>query len=55
VESIEELQAYWRRPERVFLIVERGRLEEVTPVVKDAPPLVGRKIGSNEAFLYSNR
>ena len=55
VETIEELTSYWARPERVFLIVERGRKEEVAPVVGTAPPLAGRKIGSNEVFLYSNR
>jgi len=55
LETLDELRAYWSRPERVFLIVERGRLVEARKVLGDAEPLVSSRIGSNEAFLFASR
>jgi 4-amino-4-deoxy-L-arabinose transferase-like glycosyltransferase len=55
LETMEELAAYWRRPERVFLIVERSEEERFFRVVGQAEPLVARPIGSNYASLFSNR
>jgi 4-amino-4-deoxy-L-arabinose transferase-like glycosyltransferase len=55
IDTLEELRVYWSRPERVFLIVERGRLEEARRVVGPGAPLVERAIGSNRAYLFANR
>ena len=55
IETLEELRVYWGRPERVFLIVEHGRLEEARQVVGPDAPLVERAIGSNRAYLFANR
>lgn len=53
--SPEELRAYWARPERVFLVVERDRLDEVRATVDAGPPLADRAVGSNHVYLFSNR
>lgn len=55
IESLDSLRTYWQQPERVFLIVERGRLEEARKVLGSAEPLVERAVGSNHAYLFSNR
>lgn len=55
LESLQELRAYWDRTERVFLIVERDRLDEIRPVLDGARPLVASPIGANAAYLFSNR
>lgn len=53
--SADELRDYWNRPERVFLIVEHARVEEVREVLPGTEPLVARSVGSREVFLFSNR
>jgi hypothetical protein len=53
--SPEELRAYWARPERVFLIVERGMLEEVRATIDPGPPLAERAVGHNHAYLFASR
>ncbi len=53
--SIDELREYWNRPEQVFLIVEKPRLEEARQVLEGSEPLVARSVGSKEVFLFSNR
>ena len=55
LESVEELQRYWRSPEEVFVVVERGRLELARTVLGEIPPLEWRETGSNAAYLFSNR
>jgi hypothetical protein len=55
LETTAELREYWSRDERVFLIVEFGRLERAHEVIGDAQPLEWRSIGSTEAYLFSNR
>ena len=55
IESLADLARYWARDERVFLIVERGRLEEAKRVLGPAVPLTRRAVGSNVAYLFSNR
>ena len=51
----DELIAYWARPERVFLIVEEARVEELRQVLQGTEPLLARPVGSREVFLFSNR
>jgi 4-amino-4-deoxy-L-arabinose transferase-like glycosyltransferase len=55
VDSPRELREYWRSAGRVFLIVERGMLEELRQTLGDTEPLVVRDIGSNRAYLFSNQ
>jgi 4-amino-4-deoxy-L-arabinose transferase-like glycosyltransferase len=55
IETIDELRDYWTRPERVFVIVEQGRLAEARRVLGSAAPLEARAIGNNFAYLFSNR
>jgi 4-amino-4-deoxy-L-arabinose transferase-like glycosyltransferase len=55
IETIEELRDYWTRPERVFLVVEHGRVTEARQVMGSAAPLEARAIGNNYAYLFSNR
>jgi 4-amino-4-deoxy-L-arabinose transferase-like glycosyltransferase len=55
IETIDELRDYWTRPERVFLVVERGRLTEARRVVGPVAPLEARATGNNFAYLFSNR
>ena len=55
IESREALLEYWARPEEVFLIVELGKLEEVRAILGPAVPLLARTVGSNRAYLFSNR
>jgi 4-amino-4-deoxy-L-arabinose transferase-like glycosyltransferase len=55
IESRAALLEYWARPEEVFLIVERGRLEEVRALLGPVVPLLARSVGSNRAYLFSNR
>ena len=50
-----ELRDYWERPDRVFLIVERGKMDEVQSVVGVIEPLVARAVGSNFVYLLTNR
>ncbi len=52
--SVDELARYWRRPGPVYLVVERGMLEEARTVLGDATPLVSATIGSNEAHLFGH-
>jgi len=51
----EELSEYWRSPEEVFVIVERGLLEEARVVLGRIEPLEWRETGRNAAYLFSNR
>ncbi len=55
IESREALREYWARPEEVFLIVEVGRLEEFRAILGPVAPLLARTVGSNRAYLFSNR
>jgi hypothetical protein len=55
LETIDELRDYWARPERVFLVVERGRLGDARQVIGPIEPLESRAIGNNFAYLFSNR
>jgi len=55
LESPEDLAAYWARPQRVFLIVERGRLDAARRVLGPQAPLAERAIGDNRAYLFSSR
>jgi hypothetical protein len=50
-----ELREYWSRPERVFLIVEEGRIDEVAGILGEIRPLATRAIGDNRAYLLANR
>jgi hypothetical protein len=51
----EALRAYWRSPGEVFVVVERGLLEEARAVLGPIEPLCWRETGSNAAYLFSNR
>jgi 4-amino-4-deoxy-L-arabinose transferase-like glycosyltransferase len=55
METPDELTVYWSRPDRVYLIVERGRVEEVREILGGVDPVYGRDIGSNAAYLFVNR
>ena len=52
LETPDELARYWRRSEPVYLIVERGMLDEVRRVLGPIEPLVAREVGSNAVFLF---
>jgi 4-amino-4-deoxy-L-arabinose transferase-like glycosyltransferase len=54
LETIDELHDYWTRPERVFLVVERGRLGDAQQVIGPIEPLEARAIGNNYAYLFAN-
>jgi hypothetical protein len=55
IESDTALVDYWQRPERVFLVVERGRLEHARRLIGPLEPLEVRAIGGNVVYLLSNR
>jgi len=55
LESAAELTRYWSRPERVFLVVERGMLDEVRASVDPGRPLAVHAAGHNQAYLFANR
>jgi 4-amino-4-deoxy-L-arabinose transferase-like glycosyltransferase len=55
IETVDELRAYWNRPERVFLVVEQARLVEARQVLGPIEPLETRAIGDSFAYLFSNR
>jgi 4-amino-4-deoxy-L-arabinose transferase-like glycosyltransferase len=55
LETVEALRAYWQRPERVLVVVERGRLAEARAVLGSIAPLAARTVGGNEVFLFANR
>ncbi len=55
LESKQELEAYWSRDDEVFLIVERGMLPEARSVLGDTKPLEATPLGSNFAYLFSNK
>jgi 4-amino-4-deoxy-L-arabinose transferase-like glycosyltransferase len=55
IDSADELRAYWSGPERVYLIVEQGRVEEARRILGPLEQVEHRKIGSNEAWLFANR
>ena len=54
LETLDALRAYWEGDERVFVIVEQGRLHEARQVLGPLPPLETRAIGGNRAYLFSN-
>lgn len=54
LDSAEELWEYWNRPEQVFLIVERGMLDEARTVVGNSRPLIARAVGDNFIYLFTN-
>jgi len=54
LESDAALIETWRRPERLFLIVERGRLERAQRLLGRLEPLEARAIGGNFVYLFSN-
>jgi 4-amino-4-deoxy-L-arabinose transferase-like glycosyltransferase len=53
--SADELRDYWARPERVYLVVEQARLDEVRAILGSPEPLFSRRIGSREVYLFANR
>jgi 4-amino-4-deoxy-L-arabinose transferase-like glycosyltransferase len=55
IPDVERLTAYWSRPEPVFLVVERGRIELARSVIGARAPLAAHEAGHNAAFLFSNR
>jgi 4-amino-4-deoxy-L-arabinose transferase-like glycosyltransferase len=55
LDDLDELRRHWARTDRVFLIVERGMLREAREVIGNVEPLVDRPVGSNHAYLFSNR
>jgi hypothetical protein len=55
IDSPGGLRRFWSRNERVFLLVERGRLEEVRKLLDDATLLISDRVGSNEIYLFTNR
>ena len=55
IESVELLQEYWSRPDRVFLVVEQGSLQQARQVLGPATPLLERTVGRNTAYLFANR
>jgi len=55
VGSAGALREYWAADERVYLLVEEDLVTEVRSVLGSTEPLFGRRIGSREVFLFSNR
>jgi hypothetical protein len=55
IDSADELSAYWDSGQQVFLLVERGKLDEVRGLLGEAHPVIGQRIGSNEVYLFTNR
>ena len=55
LETEKELIDYWASDEQVFLIVERGMLDEVQATLGEQDPLVAMPLGSNFVYLFSNR
>jgi len=55
IDSPVGLRRFWSRDEKVFLLVERGRLEEVRELLDDANLLISDRVGSNEIYLFTNR
>jgi hypothetical protein len=53
--SLDELRRFWESPGPVFVLVERGSLDEARVVLGAIPPLEWREIGGNAAYLFSNR
>ncbi len=53
LESPSELTVYWRREGTAYLLVEGKHLEEASQILLLGPPLLHRRIGSREAFLFS--
>ncbi len=52
LETPEDLQRYWKRPERVFLVVERGMLAEAAAAIDLGPQLASRAAGNNFVYLF---
>jgi len=55
IDSAASLREYWTGDRRVFLIVEEERLNEIQSLLVGAEPLFGRRVGSREVYLFSNR
>jgi 4-amino-4-deoxy-L-arabinose transferase-like glycosyltransferase len=55
LETDDELRAYFGGPDAVFVLVERGALGDFHRVVGPVEPILGAAIGSNAAFLFTNR
>ena len=55
IDSPVELRGFWSRDEQVYLLVERGMLEEVREVLGEPNQLLGEPVGSNEIYLFTNR
>jgi 4-amino-4-deoxy-L-arabinose transferase-like glycosyltransferase len=55
LETADELRAYFARPDRVFVIVERGAVPEFERIVGPSEPILGAEIGANAAYLFTNR
>jgi len=51
----EALLAAWRDVPDLFVIVERGRVDEFQTIVGAVDPLFFRAVGSNAVYLFSNR
>jgi len=50
-----ELERYWGQDRQVYLLVERGMIEEVRSVVGEVEPVIADEIGSNAVYLFTNR
>jgi 4-amino-4-deoxy-L-arabinose transferase-like glycosyltransferase len=50
-----ELAEFWQGPGERLLIVEQGMLEKTRQIIGPIEPVLSRKIGSNHAYLFSNR
>jgi len=55
IDSPAGLRRFWSRDDQVFLLVERGKLDEVRELLDEADPLISDRVGSNEIFLFTNR
>jgi hypothetical protein len=49
------LRSAWARSERVVLLVEGVQLEEARRVIGDGPPVLSRGVGSQTAYVFTNR
>jgi 4-amino-4-deoxy-L-arabinose transferase-like glycosyltransferase len=55
IDSPEELRRYWSADEPVWLLVERGRIDEARALLDGATTAAHAAIGSNEIYLLTNR
>ncbi len=53
--SLADLRNYWSRPERTFLVVERGALDDARTVIGETSPLIEARVGAKTVMLFANR